>query len=209
MATGRNPNFNDLGLESAKVRYNPRTIEVDSYLRTSNKRIYAIGDVVGPYQFTHMAAYHAQIVIKNCLFHFPAKVKYRAVPWVTFTAPEVAHVGITTKDLPLDAKTFRWSFKDCDRAQTERAIEGFIKVSTTRRGQILGVSIIGENAGELIVPWGLSIERKLKIHALADIIVPYPTFSEINKKVASSYYTPLLFSPFTQKLVRFLLKVLP
>lgn len=209
IATGRKPNLNDLGLKEAKVEYNQRTIEVDSYLRSSNKKIYAIGDVIGPYQFTHMAAYHAQIVIKNCLFHFPSKVRYRATPWVTFTDPEVAHVGISSKDSPLNSKTLVWPYKDCDRAQTERETEGFIKVSTTQKGQILGVSIIGAHAGELILPWCLAIEQKLKIRSLADLIVPYPTLSEINKKVAGSFYTPLLFSPFTRKLVKFFMKVIP
>jgi pyruvate/2-oxoglutarate dehydrogenase complex dihydrolipoamide dehydrogenase (E3) component len=209
LATGRIPNTNELGLEDAGIDYTPRGIRVDERLRTSNKKIYAIGDVAGPYQFTHMAAYQAQIVIKNCLFHLPAKVNYKAVPWVTFTTPEIAHVGLSAKDLPMDRKTLIWPFEECDRAQAERETEGFIKILTTRKGHILSVSIIGANAGELILPWSLAIEKKLKIRALADVIVPYPTLSEINKKVASSFYTPLLFSPFTQKLVKFLMKVIP
>lgn len=209
IATGRKPNLNDLGLEKAKVTYTPRGVDVDPYLRTSNKKIYAIGDAVGPYQFTHIANYHAQIVIKNCLFHLFAKVNYRAIPWVTFTDPEVAHIGLLTQDLPPNCKTLLWPYKDCDRAQAERETEGFIKVSTTRRGHILSVSIIGANAGELILPWGLAIDKKLKLRAMADVIAPYPTLSEINKKVASSFYTPLLFSPLTRTIVKFLMKVVP
>lgn len=212
LATGRKPNVHGLDLEKAGVQYTPRGIEVDDRLRTSVKKIYAIGDVIGGYQFTHMASYHAQVVIKNCLFHLPTKVNYKALPWVTFTTPEVAHVGMSHEEASAadpHSKTLLWPYKDCDRAQTERKTKGFIKVSTTRKGQILGVSIVGENAGELILPWGLSIEKKLKIRAMADVIVPYPTLSEINKKVAGSFYTPLLFSPFTQKLVRFLMKVWP
>lgn len=207
MATGRKPNVDHLGLEEAGVTFTPKGIVVDGRLRTSNKKIYAIGDVIGGYQFTHMASYHAGIVIKNCLFHLPSKVNYKAVPWVTFTDPEVAHVGLTYQDIPSTSKTLYWPYKDSDRAQAERETEGLIKVSTTPKGHILGVSIIGANAGELILPWGLAIEKNLKIRALADAIVPYPTLSEINKKVAGSFYTPLLFSPFTRKLVRFLLKV--
>lgn len=205
MATGRKPTVTDLGLEQAGVHYSTKGINVDARLRTSNKRIYAIGDVTGGYQFTHMAGYHAQIVIKNCLFHIPAKVNTRAVPWVTFTDPEVAHVGET----PPTAKVFLLPYKDNDRAQAERESDGLIKVSVTKKGQALGVSIIGANAGELILPWSLAIEKKLKVRSLADLIVPYPTLSELTKKVASSFYTPLLFSPFTKGLVRFLMKVLP
>ncbi|HUX78727.1 MAG TPA: FAD-dependent oxidoreductase [Alphaproteobacteria bacterium] len=208
MATGRRPNVDHLGLENAGVQYSPRGIVVDRRLRTSNKKIYAIGDVIGGYQFTHMASYHAGVVIKNCLFHLPSKVDYKAVPWVTFTEPEVAHVGLTHGDIPPNSRTLYWPYKDNDRAQAERKTEGFIKVSTTPKGQILGVSIIGENAGELILPWSLAIEKNLKIRALADAIVSYPTLSEINKRVAGSFYTPLLFSPRTRKLVRFLMKVL-
>jgi pyruvate/2-oxoglutarate dehydrogenase complex dihydrolipoamide dehydrogenase (E3) component len=208
IATGRKPNVTELGLEEAGVHYSPRGIEVNARLRTSNKKIYAIGDVAGGFQFTHISAYHAQVVIKNCLFHIPAKVNYRAVPWVTYTTPEVAHVGLSHKEAS-NGKTLFWPYKDCDRAQTDGETDGFIKVSTTRKGQILGVSIIGKNAGELILPWGLAIEQNLKIRALADVIVPYPTLSEISKKVAGSFYTPLLFSPMTRKLVQFLMKVIP
>ena len=208
MATGRRPNVKDLGLEEANVLYNMRGIEVDARLRTSNKKIYAIGDVIGGYQFTHMASYHAKVVIKNCLFHFPSKVNYNAVPWVTFTDPEVAHVGTAHTKSP-DCKTFVWPYKDCDRAQTERETEGFIKVSTTKKGRILGVSIIGVNAGELILPWGLAIANNLKMRALADVIVPYPTLSELTKKVAGSFYKSILFSPFVRKVIRFLMKVMP
>lgn len=209
MATGRKANVTDLGLKAAGVHYTPKGIEVNKLLRTSNKKIYAIGDVTGGYQFTHIASYHAQVVIRNCLFRLRAKVNYQTLPWVTFTSPEVAHVGMMPHEVPPNSQTLLWPYKDCDRAQTERETEGCIKVTTTRKGHILGVSIIGANAGELILPWGLLIEKKLKIRALADLIVPYPTLSEINKKVASSFYTPFLFSPLTKKIVKFLLKVIP
>ncbi len=209
MATGRKPNVQDLGLENAGVSYTPRGIKVDKRLRTSNKKIFAIGDVIGGYQFTHMASYHAQIVIKNCLFHLRSKVNYDVVPWVTFTDPEVAHVGMSHSKAPAGSQTLLWPYKDCDRAQTERETEGLIKVLVSKRGYVLGVSLIGANAGELISPWTLLIQKKLKLKTLTDIIVPYPTLSELNKKIASSFYTPLLFSPLTKKLIRFLLKVMP
>ncbi|OJW46627.1 MAG: dihydrolipoamide dehydrogenase [Alphaproteobacteria bacterium 41-28] len=209
MATGRKPNVDHLGLEEAGVRHTPKGITVDGRLRTTHKKIYALGDVIGGYQFTHMASYQAGVVIKNCLFHLPSKVNDKTVPWVTFTDPEVAHVGLTHQQVPPHTKTLYWPYKDSDRAQAERETTGLIKVFTTPKGQILGVSIIGANAGELILPWSLAIEKNLKLRALADAIVPYPTLSEINKRVAGSFYTPLLFSPFTRKIVRFLMKVVP
>ncbi len=209
IATGRKPNVMDLGLEDAGVQYTLKGIEVDKRLRTSHKKIYAVGDVIGGYQFTHVASYHAHVVIKNCLFHIPASVNYRALSWVTFTNPEIAHVGKRHLEAPPDSKTFVWSYKKCDRAQIERETEGFIKVTTTRKGHVLGVSLVGARAGELILPWGLLIDKKLKLQALANLIVPYPTFSEISKKVSSSFYTPFLFSPLIRKIVKFLLKVMP
>lgn len=209
VAAGRRPQVEELGLDKAGVNFTPRGVEVDQRLRTSNKKIYAVGDVIGKYQFTHVAAYHAQVVLKNCLFHLPTKVKSNAIPWVTYTEPEAAHVGLLEKELPSQHKVLKLPYADCDRAQTDRETEGFIKVITSPRGKILSVSIIGANAGELILPWGLAIEQKLSLRALADVIVPYPTLSELTKKVAGSYYTPLLFSPLTRKLVRFLMKVMP
>lgn len=207
LATGRRPTVSNLGLEKAGVTYSSRGINVDARLRTSKKHIFAIGDVIGGYQFTHMAAYHAQIVIKNCVFHLPSKVDYRAVPWVTYTDPEVAHVGISHLEAPPKCKTLVWTYKECDRAQAERETEGFIKVTTDKDGRVLGTTIIGANAGELILPWVMVIQKKKEIKALTDVIVPYPTLSEISKKVAGSYYTPLLFSPFTKKIVRFLMRI--
>ncbi len=168
-----------------------------------------IGDVIGGYQFTHMASYHAGVVIKNCLFHIPTKVNYKAVPWVTFTDPEVAHVGLTYQEIPPNSKTLLLPFKDNDRAQAEGETTGFIKVTTTQKGRILSVSIVGAQAGELVLPWGLVMDKNLKIRVLTDVIAPYPTLSEITKRVSSFFYTPLLFSPLTRKLVRFLMKIIP
>jgi pyruvate/2-oxoglutarate dehydrogenase complex dihydrolipoamide dehydrogenase (E3) component len=205
VAAGRAPRVDGLGLESAGVVYGKGGIEVDRRLRTSNKRIYAIGDVVGGPQFTHVGSYHAGIVIRNALFRLPAKVDYRALPWVTYTDPELAHVGRTEASArengsPIDV--LRWMFEDNDRARTERRTEGFIKVVTSRQGRILGASIVGAHAGELILPWVLAIRQKLKIGAIADLIAPYPTLGEVSKRAAGSYYAPKLFGPTTRWLVR-------
>lgn len=209
IATGRKANVEGLGLERAGIRYTSRGIEVDQRLRTSQKKIFALGDVIGQYQFTHVAAYHAQVVLKNCLFHIPTKVDMKALPWVTFTDPEIAHVGVLHSMTPSNSRTLQWPYAECDRAQTEKETKGFIKVIISPKGRILAVSIVGANAGELILPWVLAIKKKMTLRGLADVIVPYPTLSELTKKVAGSFYTPLLFSPWMRKFVQFLMRVFP
>jgi len=210
VATGRRANVEGLNLQVAGVRYSARGIEVDAHLRSSNPRIYAVGDVAGPYQFTHMAAYQAGIVIRNILFRWPAKVDYRAVPWVTYTDPELAHVGLTEAAARRQGKRVRvetMSFTDNDRAWAERRTEGRIKVVTDLRGRILGTTIVGLHAGELIQPWALALTHGQKIAAMASIIAPYPTLGEINKRVAGSFFTELLFSERTRRLVRLLMRL--
>lgn len=209
IATGRKANVEGLGLERVGIRYTSRGIEVDQRLRTSQKKIFALGDVIGQYQFTHVAAYHAQVVLKNCLFHIPAKVDMKALPWVTFTEPEIAHVGMLHSMVPSNSKTLSWPYAQCDRAQTEKETKGFIKVTVSPKGRILAVSIVGANAGELILTWVLVLKKKMSLRTLADVIVPYPTLSELTKKVAGSFYAPLLFSPWMRKFVQFLLRIFP
>ncbi len=208
VAAGRRPNVQGLDLERAGVDYSPKGIAVDRRLRTSNKRIFAIGDVAGGLQFTHMAGYHAGIVIRNALFRLPAKVKTDAVPWVTYTDPELAQVGLTEAQARerhgAAVKVVSWPFAENDRAQSERATEGFIKVVTGKGGKVLGATIVGASAGELILPWVLAVDRRLKIGAMAGIIAPYPTRSEVSKRAAGQYFTPSLFSERTRKVVRFL-----
>ena len=209
VAAGRKANVDGLGLDAAGIAYSPKGITVDARLRTTNKRVFAIGDVAGGYQFTHMAGYHAGIVIRNALFRLPAKVDYRAVPWVTYTDPELSHVGLSEAMAKKNGETIRvlrWSFEENDRAQAERETEGMAKVITNAKGRILGASIVGAHAGELIQPWVLAIYKKLKIGDMASIIAPYPTFSEVNKRLAGSYFTPTLFGERTRKVVRFLAK---
>ena len=204
VAAGRAANVGSLNLEAANIAYTPRGIEVDDRLRTTNKKVFAIGDVAGGYQFTHMAAYHAGIVIRNALFHLPAKVKYHAVPWVTYTDPELAHVGLSEERARAahgDVRVLRWSFEENDRAQAERDTDGLIKVVVGPKGRILGATIVGPRAGEMILTWVLAINEGLKIGAIANLIAPYPTLSEVSKRVAGSYYTDKLFSPRTRKLV--------
>lgn len=209
VATGRKANVNGLNLEAAGVEYSPRGIVVDQRLRSSNKHVFAIGDVAGPYQFTHMAAYQAGIIIRNILFKLPAKVDYSAVPWVTYTDPELANVGLSEADAIAqgkDVRVLRWSFAENDRAQAERRTQGLVKVVVSKKGVILGAGIVGLHAGELVQPWILAVSQKMKIGAMASIIAPYPTLAEVNKRVAGSFYTEKLFSARTKKIVRFLLR---
>lgn len=209
VAAGRKANTDKLNLEAAGIDTNKAGIVVDDRLRTSNKKVFAIGDVAGSYQFTHMAGYHAGIVIRNILFKLPAKVNYDAVPWVTFTDPEVANVGMTEKSAiekfgSTKILILTFDYAENDRARAERLTDGHVKVVVLKNGKILGAGIVGAQAGELIQAWGLAISSKLKIAAMASYISPYPTLSEINKRAAGSFYTPKLFSERTRKLVRFL-----
>lgn len=211
VAAGRAPNLSSLNLDDAGIVHDRRGVEVDARLRTTNKRVFAVGDVAGKYQFTHIAGYHAGVVIRNILFRMPAKVNYDAVPWVTYTDPELANVGMTEKDARAahgdDVRVVTAEFAENDRARTERRSDGFVKAVIGRKGRILGAGIVGPHAGEIIQPWILAISQKMKIGAMAQMIAPYPTLGEINKRAAGSYYTPSLFSDRTRKVVRLLAKL--
>jgi pyruvate/2-oxoglutarate dehydrogenase complex dihydrolipoamide dehydrogenase (E3) component len=207
IATGRKPNIEDLDLKAGGIAWEPRGITVDRGMRTSNKRVYAIGDVAGGLQFTHAANYHAGIVIRNALFRLPAKANDEAVPWVTFTDPELAHVGLSEAQARERHKTIRvlrWPYHENDRAQAERETHGHIKVVTTAKGKILGATIVGAHAGELITTWTLALSQGLNIRAMTGIVVPYPTLSEIGKRAAITYFSPSLTSPRVRRLIAFL-----
>jgi pyruvate/2-oxoglutarate dehydrogenase complex dihydrolipoamide dehydrogenase (E3) component len=212
VAAGRRPNITGLGLDAAGIAHTPRGVTVDAGLRTANRRVFAIGDVAGGPQFTHIAGYHAGIVIRSALFGLPAKVDYAALPWVTYSDPELAHAGLTEADARAAGHTPRilvQSFNGNDRAQAERATEGLIKLVLGNGGRILGATIVGPHAGEMIGMWGLAISRKLKIGAIAASIAPYPTLAEIGKRAAGSFYTPSLFSARTRRLVGLVQRFLP
>jgi pyruvate/2-oxoglutarate dehydrogenase complex dihydrolipoamide dehydrogenase (E3) component len=209
LAVGRKATTADLGLEAAGIRYDKRGIKVNAGLRTSNRRVYAIGDVAGGLQFTHVANYHAGIVIRRALFRLPAKVDTRIIPWVTFTDPELAHVGLSEAEAKKKAGTInvlRWPYHENDRAQAERETVGQIKVVTAKNGRILGATIVGAEAGELIQMWALAVSQKMKIKAMIGWISPYPTLSEINKRVAYRYYATAPSSPLVRWIIGFLAK---
>lgn len=209
LAVGRKPNLDKLDLDAAGIETGRGGIVVDARLRTSNRKVFAIGDAAQGYKFTHIAGYHAGIVIRNVLFRLPAKVDYRAVPWVTYTSPELAQVGLKEADarerFGEDIRVLRAEFADNDRARAERETVGFLKVITKKNGVVVGASMVGESAGDLIQTWCLPIAKGMKIKDVAGLILPYPTLGEINKRAAGSFYTPSLFSERTRKIVRFLL----
>lgn len=206
VATGRRPNLAGLDLPAAGIAADAAGIVVDRRLRTTSRRAYAVGDAAGGPQFTHVALHHAGIVIRNALFQLPARVDYRALAQVTYTDPELAQVGLGEAAARAEGavRVLRWPFADNDRAHTERDTAGLVKIVTTRRGRIVGAAILGAGAGELILPWALAISRRLKIGAMAGLIVPYPTRGEAGKRAAGEFYTPALFGPWTRRLVRFL-----
>lgn len=212
VATGRAPTVEGLGLDAAGIEYTKRGIKVDARLRSTNKRVFAIGDVAGGLQFTHVAGYHAGIVIRNALYRMPTKADLSAVPWVTYTDPELAHVGLTesqAKEQLGDGKfsVTRWEFAENDRAQAERETRGLIKAVIAKNGKILGATIVGAQAGELIQTWVLAISAGLKISALTAMIAPYPTLGEVSKRAAGAFYTDFLFGPRNKMIVKTLLKL--
>ncbi|BCA94177.1 hypothetical protein TUM19329_05380 [Legionella antarctica] len=207
VVTGRKPNTELLHCERAGIELNKKGVIVDRRLRTTNKQIYAIGDVAGAFQFTHVANSHAGVVLRNIAFKLPAKMDETAIPWVTYTEPELAHVG---KSLSLCTATgishivLKSDYSSNDRAQTDQNTTGFIKVIATPKGRILGVTIVGHGAGELLFPWVIAIREGKTLRTFTDTTAAYPTLSELSKRVASQFYTPKLFSSKVKKLVQFL-----
>ncbi len=192
VSAGRTPNVESLNLEAAGVKYDRQGIKVNQKLQTTNSRIYACGDVIGGYQFTHVAAHEAVVVIQNALFGIlpilMKKVDYRVIPWATFTDPELARVGMTEEQARSrygedDVFVLKQPFSGVDRARAEAAITGFGKIITRANGEILGAHLVGPSAGELIHEIVLAMSNNLKVSALTGIHI-YPTLSEVNSKAA-------------------------
>ncbi len=208
VAAGRRPNVDGLGLEEAGIEFTRAGIVVDRSLQTTNRRVYAIGDAAaGGLMFTHVANHQAGLVIRHALFRLPVKVRYNAVPWVTFTDPELAHVGLTdelARNQGHRIRVMRWPYCENDRAQAERMTDGHAKIVTNARGRILGATIVGAHAGELIAPWALAIGQGLNIRAVAEMVVPYPTFGEINKRAAMMFFASAAANPTVRRIIRWL-----
>jgi pyruvate/2-oxoglutarate dehydrogenase complex dihydrolipoamide dehydrogenase (E3) component len=206
VATGRKANVEDLGLEAAGIASDGRAIRVDARLRTSNRDVLALGDVAGGLQFTHVAGWQAGIAIRNLCFRMPARADSRAVPWVTYTAPELAQVGLSeaaAKEAGRNVETARWPFLENDRAIATGETAGFVKL-VAERGRVVGATIVGAHAGDLVAPWVVAVSQRLKVATMASAVMPYPTLSEAGKRAAGAFFSPRLFSPRTRKLVRFL-----
>ena len=217
VAVGRTPNLEGLDLDSGNVRATRLGIATDLGLRSiSNPCVFASGDIadpigLGPRAFTHVASYHAGIVIRRALFRLPARLDYRALPHVTYTEPELAQVGLTEAEARAagerDIRILRWPLADNDRAQAERDTAGLVKLVVSRRGYILGAGILAPHAGEMIGTWTLAISQRIKLGALAGMIVPYPTRAEAGKRAASTYYLAWLLGPWTKRIVRWLARL--
>ncbi len=187
VSAGRSPNVESLNLEAAGVEYDKKGIKVNEKLQTANSKIYACGDIIGGYQFTHVAAHEAVTVITNALFFPVTKVSYRVIPWATFTDPELARVGLSEEQARErygdDIYVLKQDFADVDRARAEGATIGFAKIIVRGDGEILGAHLVGKSAGELIHEIVLAMSNNLKVSALSGIHI-YPTLSEVNSKAA-------------------------
>lgn len=187
VATGRRANINKLGLDKAGVEVDNGRLILDARLRTTNKRIYACGDVAGPYLFTHMAEHQAGIVLRNTLFHFPVKAQDNNIPWCTFTSPELARVGLSeqeAKQSGIKHRVYTFPFSELDRGITDGKTDGMAKIITSPKGKLLGACIVGEHAGELIAEYVLALSQGLNVSALSNTIHIYPTLAQINRRVA-------------------------
>ena len=213
MAVDRKANLERLNLEAAGVAYDRTGIKVDAGLRSSNRRVYAIGDVAGGLQFTHVAGYHAGVVIRSMLFGLPAKAKSTHIPWATYTDPELAQVGLTEaqarEKYGARLQVARFDFGASDRAMATGKTTGLIKVMVVK-GRPVGASIVGAGAGELIGIWAMALANNLKMSAIAATVLPYPTMGEINNRVAGAYFSPKLFeSPFIRWMVGLVQRFIP
>ncbi|MBG0776908.1 MAG: FAD-dependent oxidoreductase [Desulfovibrionaceae bacterium] len=208
-ALGRRPNVFDLGLENAGVRHDARGVRVDRRLRTSQRHIFAAGDVTGAYQFTHAAGYEASVVVANAVFRLPRRTDYRLLPWCTYTEPELASVGLNEKrarEAGIGVTVRTESFAHNDRALAAHAGEGLLKLVLDRRGRPVGAQIVGPHAGELINEWVAALGGGVRLAALASAPHPYPTLGEISKRAAGAVLAEKLFSERTRGLLRLLFR---
>ncbi|CUH42322.1 dihydrolipoyl dehydrogenase family protein [Ruegeria atlantica] len=213
LAAGRKANTDRLNLKGAGIEPTRNGIKVDDALRTTNRGVYAIGDVAGGLQFTHVAGYHAGIIIRSALFGLPSKAKAAHIPWATYTDPELAQVGLTEAQAREQhgdkVEIARFDYHHNDRAISERKTKGFIKVMVVK-GRPVGATIVGHQAGELINLWSLALANNLKMGQIAAMVSPYPTIGELNKRVAGAYFSPRLFeNQMVKQVVRFVQRWMP
>ena len=213
MAVGRKTNTEGLGLDAAGVETTKTGVKVDASLRTTNRRVYAVGDAAGGLQFTHVAGYHAGVIIRSLLFALPSKAKTAHIPWATYTDPELAQIGLTeaqARDAHGDKlEVVRFHYSHNDRAIAERKTKGLIKVMVVK-GRPVGASIVGHQAGELINLWALVLANKMKMSQIAAMVAPYPTIGDVNKRAAGAYFSPRLFeSDLVKRVVGLVQRLIP
>jgi pyruvate/2-oxoglutarate dehydrogenase complex dihydrolipoamide dehydrogenase (E3) component len=208
VATGRQANLASLDLDKARVRRDPvhtGKLLVKPNLKTSNRRIYAIGDAAGGLQFTHVAGYQGGLVVRNALFGLPVRNDDAMVPKAVFTDPEIAEVGLTEPQARVRYKNaykvVRWSFAENDRALSLRQTHGVARMITDGRGRILGAGIVGPEAGELITLFSMAVANRLSARHLIAFIAPYPTLSEIAKRLGTEYFRDVAANPWLQRLL--------
>ncbi len=213
LAIGRKVAVERLNLTAAAVAFTAKGVTVNARLRSTNRRIFAVGDAAGGLQFTHVAGYHAGVVVRQAALGLPARVRGDHIPWVTYTEPELAQIGKTEAEVRAEhgaaVTVQRVEFEHNDRAMTEGRTAGFLKVMILR-GRPVGVTIVGPHAGELIGLWALAIAQGLKMSAIAGMVAPYPTYGEISKRAAGAYFSPQLFdSAMVKNVVRCVQRFLP
>ncbi len=214
IAVGRKVNTDKLDLDKGGIAHNSKGLKVGPNLRSvTNKRVYAAGDVAGGLQFTHVAGYHAGVLIRSLVLGLPSKQRTDHIPWATYTDPELAQVGLTEaqakKKFGPKLEVVRHDFHHNDRLIAERKTKGLIKVMVVK-GRPVGVSMAGPMAGELIGMWAMAIANRMKMSAIATTVLPYPTVSEVNKRAAGAYFSPRLFeNPTVKRVVGLVQRWLP
>ncbi len=205
LAVGRRVVLGDMGLDAAEVDHTEKGVTVDAHLRSSNRRVYAAGDAAGGLQFTHVASYHASLLVRQLVLALPASVSRAHIPWATYTDPELAQVGPTEaqahKTWGSRLEVQRVAFEHNDRAQAERRTDGLLKLMVVD-GRPIGASIAGAHAGELIGLWAMAIAARVKLSGVSGTVLPYPTLNEVSKRAAGAHFTPMLFeSPLVKRIV--------
>lgn len=206
IASGRQPNTQGLGLEQIDLLTDRGHIAVDARMRTRHAHIFAAGDVTGQYQFTHAAGYEGGIVISNAIFHLPRKADYTYFPWVTYTEPELASIGLNeaaAAKAGIRYSVWTEEFHGNDRALAEGETVGRIKLLLDEKEKPIGVQILGTQAGELVGQWVVALAGGVKLSTMASAVQPYPTVAEINKRVAGSVLSGKIFSDRVRKGLKF------
>jgi pyruvate/2-oxoglutarate dehydrogenase complex dihydrolipoamide dehydrogenase (E3) component len=206
VALGRQTNIEGLGLKGISLKFDKKGIQVDKKMRTSHDHIYAAGDVTGSYQFTHAAGYEGGVVLSNAILHLPKKVDYTYMPWCTYVDPELASIGMNEKratDAGIEHTVWTEEFRSNDRSLAEGEETGRIKMILDKKGTPLGIQILGPRAGDLLGEWVAVLNGGVKLSSLASAVHPYPTLSEINKRVVGNYFSGKIFSEKVKKTLKF------